>query len=141
MRRLSPSTQSVITLVASTLVATGSTLPWLRADPAHDGPVISIWLPGMDAGLDLWGLVLVPAVLALGVLHGFSSRQISDLATLAVGGLSVGLVALYWQSVVGGHFVPDVGWYVALVGSLLLLTVGVQRVGSQFDGPQAEVPA
>lgn len=132
MRRLSPSTQSALTLLASALVATGSMLPWLRVDPAHAGPVIAIWLPGMDSGLDLWGLVLVPAVLTLGVLHGFSSRQISDLATLVVGGLSVGLVALYWQSSVTGHFVPAIGWYVALVGSLLLLVVGVQRVWSRF---------
>ncbi|EJN61206.1 hypothetical protein [Halogranum rubrum] len=132
MRRLSPSTQSTLTLLASILVAAGSVLPWLRVNPAHTGPVINIYLAGMDSGLDLWGLVLVPAVLALGVLHAFDARPISDLTTLLVGCLSVGLVTLYWQSAVGGYFVPDVGWYVALAGSLLLLTVGVQRVWSHM---------
>ena len=132
MRRLSPSTRSAVTLLASTLVATGSMLPWLRLDPGHDGPVVLVHLPGMTSGLELWGLLFVPAVLGLGVLHGFSSRPTSDLATLVVGGVTLALLGLYWQNQCRGYYVPDVGWYAALVGGLLLTTVGVERVWSRF---------
>lgn len=132
MRRLSPSTQSALTLLASALVATGSMLPWLRVDPASEGSAVLVSLPGMVSGLELWGLVLVPTVLFLGALHGFSSRSAADLATLVVGGLSLLAVALYWQAHVGGPYVPAVGWFLALVGSLLLVAVGTERVWSRF---------
>jgi hypothetical protein len=107
-------------------------LPWLRVDPAHDGPVVLVHLPGMASGLELWGLLFVPAVLGLGVLHGFGERLVSDLATLVVGGATLCLLGLYWQAQFQGYYVPDVGWYVALVGGLLLATVGVERVWSRF---------
>lgn len=115
MRRLSSATQSAVTLLGSTLVAAGSLLPWLRIDPGHDGPI-----------------VLVPAVLVLGVLHGLSSRPAADLATLAVGGLSLAALATYWQTHVSGYYVPATGWYLALLGGLLLSTVGVERLWSRF---------
>lgn len=127
MRGLSSSTQTAVTLVGSTLVAAGAMFPWL-ASAAGDQMAV----PGLAIGLDTWGSVLLLAVLVLGVLHGFSSRFVTDLATLFVGVLSLVAVVVYWQNSVADGYVPAVGWYLTLAGALVLVVGGLERVWSRF---------
>ncbi|SDM79143.1 hypothetical protein SAMN04487949_2606 [Halogranum gelatinilyticum] len=126
MRSLSPSTQRTVVLLGSTLVAAGAVFPWLSSN----GWLVA--LPGLESGLGTWGLVLLPAALFLGVLHGFSSRFVTDTATLAVGVLSLVAVVVYWQNTIGNGYVPAVGWYLTLTGALVLVAGGVERVWSRF---------
>ena len=52
--------------VGVVLVGVGLYLPWVRVKPTHDGPVITIWLLGMETGLTTTdAVVLVPAFVVL----------------------------------------------------------------------------
>jgi hypothetical protein len=126
MLRLSSSTQTVVTLLASTLVAAGALFPWLTSNGWLVAPA------GLRTGLDTWGVLLLPSVLVLGALHGSTSRFVSDIVTLFVGVLSLVAVTIYWQNMVGDGYVAAVGWYLTAVGGFLLVSVGVERLWSRF---------
>ncbi|MFC4449871.1 hypothetical protein [Halorussus aquaticus] len=118
--RLSP--PEAASFVGLGLLAVGSYLPWVRTNAA--GPVPAVYLPGMNTGLDLWGLVIVPLAVAAVALLWRPSRRASRVATAAAGGVAC-LLALVELSAYprldASPFAPAVGVYVTLAGGVVAL--------------------
>lgn len=116
-------------------LAIGISLRWVRVNPAlpPDAAIPSIYLPGMAPGFDGFDFfILVPGALLLVLIVSDSWRRVRRLL-----GVIVGLVALLvagliadgllvgdgWVSF-GGTFVPALGWYVTVLGGVVLLVSG-----------------
>jgi hypothetical protein len=118
-----PISERLRPVLPSLVVVVGILMPWVQVDPNHEGPVISIYYPGMGRGLELphgIALLLAVGILSLLSLTGRRSRR-SELAVGVVGTVAVGWFIQSWQ----GTFIAAPGAWVTLVGCLLLAAVGV----------------
>ncbi|MGB9955865.1 hypothetical protein ACOZ4B_05700 [Haloferax prahovense] len=121
-----PLREHLAPVLPSLVVAAGVFLPWIQVDPAHEGPVISIYYGGMGSGLELvHGIVLLPTVVLLSVaaLAGRRSRR-AELVVGVVGTVAVLRFIQLWDET----FVSAAGAWVTLVGCLLLAGVAAVDV-------------
>ena len=131
-RTLRDSVQSVGGAIA---LALGAYLPWLRTNPAlpHDAEIPTILLPGMRAGIDGFDFALLGGagiVLALRLVGTEQRRQSLFECVTGVGSLFLCVRHLFFYAGVGGDatFVPALGWYVTVLGGVLLAVSGGVRL-------------
>lgn len=118
-------------LVISGIILAGLGLyfPWVIVPSSHEGPVISIGLPGMDAGITSGDVILLlpGLVVLLFAVRGNLGRP-SGLLTF-VAGLGYLCLPFYWNSVVlMDPFVLGIGAYVTGFGGFLVASAGVIRL-------------
>lgn len=118
-------------------VSIGTYLPWLRTNPnlPPDAEMPTILLPGMNAGFEAFDFALLGSVGLVLFLRGVSSRKrLRSLATLLTGAGTVLLCASYLsRSSLAGFdatFVPALGWYLTVLGGVLLSIAGGLRLPS-----------
>ncbi|WP_411966825.1 hypothetical protein [Haloferax sp. YSSS75] len=109
-------------VLPSIVVVAGVFMPWVQVDPNHEGPVITIYYPGMGSGLELpHGIALLVAAILLSVLSLVGHRLRRGELVVGLGGaLAVGWFIQSWQ----GAFIPAPGAWVTLIGCLFLAAVG-----------------
>ena len=129
-------------LVGAGLIAIsiGAYLPWLKTNPSlpSDAQVPQILLPGMNAGLEGLDFALLGLVGLALVLRGASSRKrLQTVFTLLAGVGPVVLCALCLSgsSLAGftATFVPALGWYLTVLGGVLLTIAGGLQLPSIFQ--------
>ena len=121
-------------------ISIGAYLPWLKTNPSlpPDAQVPQILFLGMNAGLEGLDFVLLGSVGLALVLHGISSRkQLQTVFTLLAGVGAIVLCALYLSgSSLAGFtaiFVPALGWYLTVLGGVLLIIAGGLQLPSIFQ--------
>ena len=112
-------------------IAVGTYLPWLRINPdlPPDAEIPTVYYTGMDAGFERFDFVLLGAAgLALFVRVGSARTMTQTATTLAVGLGAIVLPAYYLsQSTLiafSGTFVPALGWYLTVLGGVLITVTG-----------------
>ena len=121
-----------VLLVGGTVsIAVGTYLPWLRIHPdlPSDAEIPTIYYTGMEAGFERFDFVLLGAVgLTLFVRVGSARTMARTATTLAVGLGAIVLPAYYLsQSTLiafSGTFVPALGWYLTVLGGVLITVTG-----------------
>lgn len=126
---------TVVSLLSSLVVVVGAFLPWVKVGPDAGPAIPAIYIAGMDSGMEVWGQVVVPAVLlsATAILY-FDYGKNTALLTLLVGGLTVA-ASLNYVFVYSGYlgtFVPAVGVYLTLTGGIGLVLGGGIRLFSNY---------
>jgi len=115
-------------LLALAAITMGAYLPWVRPNPGLD-QIPSIGFPGQNAGIGIFSLLLLlGVVLVLLVLFRGDDSRFQSLTEIVVGigAIALLLYYLYSNSFVGfdAEFVPTYGWYVMLIGAIVLICVG-----------------
>lgn len=131
---------AILRVAGSISLLVGAYLPWLRTNPSIDGPVPQVLIMGMESGIrgfDYLLLVIVGVVLLPSFLT--QRKRLQAVSTLG-GGVSSLLVCGHYvfgfDSLVGFNatFVPSVGWYLALLGGVLLTVNGALGVPTIIRG-------
>ena len=126
-------------LLASAVIAVivGAYLPWLRTNPnlPPDAGIPSIYISGMGAGFAGFDVVLLSLVGLILVLRATGTRKLfQTVLTLLTGIGTVGFCVLYLteSSLTGfsATFVPALGWFLALLGGVLLVVAGGRHLPS-----------
>ena len=116
-------------------VAVGTYLPWIQPNPnlasGAEIPMISYY--GMNAGFEGFDFALLGAVALLTFLSGVGFQpSVSTVMTLVVG-IGITVFSGYYMSGYGlvgfsATFVPALGWYLTLLGGVLLSVAGGVQV-------------
>lgn len=124
-------------------VSVGAFLPWLKINPnlPPDAEIPSIYYPGMNAGFEAFDFALLGLVGLVLALRAVSSRKrLQTIFTLLTG---VGIVAfcaldLSGSSLTGfaATFVPALGWYLTVLGGVLLTVAGGIQLPSVLRGSE-----
>ena len=121
-------------------ISIGAYLPWLKTNPSlpSDAQVPQILLPGMNTGLEGLDFALLGLVGLSLVLRGISLRKrLQTVFTLLAGVGPVALCALCLSgsSLAGftATFVPMLGWYLTVLGGVLLIIAGGFQLPSIFQ--------
>ena len=108
------------------LVGLGLYFSWAIVPPSHEGPVISIGIPGMDTGITSGDVILLlpGLIVLLFALRGNFGRLLGFLTFVV--GLGYLSLPFFWNSVVlTGPFVLGLGAYVTGFGGVLVASAGV----------------
>ena len=112
------------------LLALGSYLPWIQVNTTGIKPLV--WLPGIDSGLDLWGLIILPlAVITAVILLWRPNHQLGQYVSLLTGGVAFLLAVVdlsQYPSVDATPFAPAIGVYLTLLGGILVIVVSSLRI-------------
>ncbi|MFC6824781.1 hypothetical protein [Halopelagius fulvigenes] len=127
-------------LVGTTLVAVGAYLRWLGTNPAlpPDAEIPTVHYPGMGTGIESWDFVVLGATsLALFALAFRPRTRLQSAITFLSGGTAMFLCAFYLRTfspLVGfdATFVPAVGWYLTVLGGILLTGTGGLRLRNRM---------
>ncbi|MDG5777424.1 hypothetical protein VB773_21765 [Haloarculaceae archaeon H-GB2-1] len=116
-------------------VSAGVYFPWLKTNPnlPSDADIPAIYYFGMNAGLEAFDYTLLSLVGLILVLHAVSSRKLLQSGfTLLTGVGTVVSCALYLAgpSLTGftATFVPSLGWYLTVLGGVLLTVAGTLQL-------------
>ncbi|WP_435158111.1 hypothetical protein [Haladaptatus sp. DFWS20] len=108
-------------------VAVGAYLPWLRTNPnlPPDAEVPTIYYTGMGAGFEGFDFALLGAVGLVLLLRGASFR----IPIRIVAGVGTAVFPVYYLSYstlfgFSATFVPALGWYLTVLGGILLSVAG-----------------
>ena len=125
-----------------TTISVGTYLPWLKINPGlpPDAEIPTILLPGMNAGFEAFDFALLGLV-GLVLLSRVSSRKrLQTVITLLTGVGTVLFCASYLSgsSLAGFNstFVPALGWYLTVLGGVLLSVAGGSQLSSMIQRPK-----
>ena len=110
-------------LIGLGLLILGSYLPWIRINSSGFVPLV--WFPGMDSGLDLWGLFILPlAVIAGVVILWKPNQQVAPYVAVFVGTVA-GVITVAelssYPSLDASPFAPAIGVFLTLLGSCIVV--------------------
>ena len=123
-------------------VSVGTYLPWLETNPnlPPDAEIPTILLSGMNTGFEAFDFALLGLV-GVVLLSRVSSRQrLQSIVTLLTGLGTVLFCAFYLSgsSLTGFNavFVPAFGWYLTVLGGILLSVAGGRQLPSMIQRPE-----
>ncbi|MDL0120491.1 hypothetical protein PNQ29_12250 [Halobacterium salinarum] len=124
-------------------VSVGAYLPWLKINPTLplDAEIPTILVTGMKAGFESFDFALLGLV-GLVLLSRVGSRKRLQTAITLLTGVGI---ALFCASYLSGSslagfdstFVPALGWYLTVLGGVLLTVVGGLQSASIIQRPEA----
>lgn len=119
---------TVFGVVGSMALIIGAYLPWIKRNPNFTDGVDLIYIYGMDTGFhDTDMALVVAALIVIAVSFLIHQRKTRAATFLFVGVLSVLVCANLFRNHQIGYssgYVPDVGWYLALLGGFILCLTG-----------------
>lgn len=123
----------IVSLFGLGLLVFGSYLPWICVNSSGFVPLI--WLPGMDSGLDLWGLIILPLAVIAGVVIVWQpNRQEAPYFVFLVGTLA-GVITVAelssYPSLNASPFAPAIGVFLTLIGSCIVVVASGLQVYSK----------
>jgi len=110
-------------------VSAGAYPPWLKTNPklTPDAEIPAIYILGMNAGFEAFDFALLGFVALVLVFRVSSRKGLQSVVTLLTGVGTVLFCGLYLSGSLTGFtatFVPALGWYLTVLGGVLLTVVG-----------------
>lgn len=128
-------------------VSVGACLPWLKTNPnlPSDAEIPTVYYSGINAGFDGFDFALLGLVgLVLGFRAVSSRKRLQSVFTVLTGVGMVLFCVLYLSgsSLTGvtATFVPALGWYLTVLGGVLLTVVGGLQSASIIQSPEPTAP-
>ncbi|WP_434530103.1 hypothetical protein ACODNH_02305 (plasmid) [Haloarcula sp. NS06] len=122
-----------------TTISVGAYLPWLKINPdlSPDAEIPTILIPGMNAGFEAFDFALLGLVGLVLLSRAGSRKRLQTAITLLTGVGVVLFCASYISdaSLVGfdSTFVPALGWYLTVLGGVLLSVAGGRDLSSMIQ--------
>ena len=127
-------------------VSVGTYLPWLKINPnlPPDAEIPTLLLPGMNAGFEAFDFALLGLVGFVLLSRVSSRKRLQSIVTLLTGVGTVLYCAFYLSgsSLTGftAIFVPALGWYLTVLGGILLSVTGRRQLPPMVQGPEITSP-
>lgn len=130
---MSQSRIRLLALFGSGLLLTGVYLPWVMINPFAEGHLLLIVAAGMKYGFFYDELTILATCGAVGALLSLvmwnRSRRLSSAFFMLAGVTTVGLLFSASVDLRFVHqFVPAPGWFLSLVGSVIVFGIGLCRL-------------
>lgn len=122
-----------------TTISGGAYLPWLKINPGlpPDAEIPTILISGMNTGFEGFDFALLGLIGLVLLSRGNSRKGIQTAITLLTGVGTVLFCASYLSSssLVGFNstFVPALGWYLAVLGGILLSVAAGRSLSSMIQ--------
>ena len=139
-RPSTPSWNRIVEIIGGIAIAVGAYLPWIQRNPSvvadSSAPImLPEWVHIVH--LAIMGtavIILVPLAFTkwtwlrslFVALAGAGVAYFCSAYTVFMGEMH----AIFSGEVHNGYFVPDIGWYICLVGGIVLCIAGVIRIGT-----------
>lgn len=133
-RSLMPSRIRIVEVVGTIAIAVGAYLPWIQRNPSvvadSSAPIMIVeWVHTVHLA------IMGTAVIILVPLAFIKWTWLRSLFVVLAG---VGVTyfcsayTVFFGEIHEGYFVPDIGWYLSIVGGVVLIIAGVLRIGAAF---------
>ncbi len=123
--------ESVVGLVGAAFLTAGLVSPWIQQNPSYHGDVPSVYLAGMQSGLQRPDYLLLGGIgVTLFCIFTRRYTTTTNRVIIATGGgavLAVGSNILSYVPAYAPIVVPARGAYFTIVGGLLLSGIGLTR--------------